>query len=139
MGRWWLGVAAAVALAGCGTETGAPGGVAGVAPETVVMDGRSYQVRFLPEGGAVYTARPTGGRDANGDPEVEEGVWRLDSFRVAGTDDGMEAVAVYLRFCRGINEVDPVWANEGVRRDPATGEWSFEYPDDCAVWRARGA
>jgi hypothetical protein len=107
------------------------------APETVVLNGREYQVRFIPEGGMAFTARPTGEIGPDGVPVIEEGNFRADAFRVAGTDDIFEAAGVYLKFCRGINEVPEIWRDEPVFRNPETGEWSFEYPDDCAAWRAR--
>ncbi len=96
-------------------------GVALPPAETVRYRGRRYTARFVPEGGALYS-------DGKG------GKVATNLFLVGGTDRKMRAVAVYLKFCLGEREVDPIWGDEPVPKLAATGEWAFEYPNDCPEW-----
>jgi hypothetical protein len=95
------------------------------AVETVRHKGRKYTVRFAPEGGSGYT------RGSDG----SVGQFWTDLFLVGGAGSKMEAVAVYLRYCHGERRVDPVWGDEYVPTVKGTGEYAFQYPDDCPAWR----
>lgn len=101
-------------------------GVALPPAETVRHKGRKYAVRFVPEGGFGYTRKLDG----------TKGQFHTDLFLVGGTDRKMKAVAVYLKVCHGIDEVDEGWGDEPVPKLAATGEWAFMYPEDCPAWRA---
>lgn len=95
--------------------------------ETVRHKGRTFAVRFLPEGGFGYTRQPDG----------TEGDFRTDLFLVGGARSKMEAVAVYLRYCRGTRRVAEGWGDEYVPQVAGTGEYAFQYPADCPAWRKR--
>lgn len=101
-------------------------GIALPEAEVVRHRGRAYAVRFVPGGGFGYSRKADGAT----------GAFRTDLFLVAGTEDKMRAVAVYMKFCHGSREVVDAWGDEPVRKLAGTGEWAFMYPEDCPAWRA---
>lgn len=109
-------------------------GVVAPDPVPISFGGKAYTLRFIPDGGMGYTQRPTDQVDARGVTIFEQGLWYLDTARVGGAASKMEAVAVYLHFCHGLDTVEPIWGDEIVPKDSDTGEYAFEYPDACPKW-----